>query len=263
MRDKGIAPQPGALTDKDGEKTYLPATDAQGKQWTMQYIQEDGSKRFARDSRKEGCFHAVGGMEALAAAPALVIAEGYATAATLSQALGHATVAAFDAGNLAPVAQSLHQRFPGKPVIVAGDDDRHLELTQGVNPGRSKAEAAAELVGGKVILPVFAPGENSYPDHLPPITRALYNRNQRGEGTISDAQLEALSSMKRHTDFNDLATHSVLGMEAVERQVRPVVAAAVAAQAAALSLQQERQRHIDLPDGLELTAPSRQRRVMA
>ncbi|MGV7209327.1 zincin-like metallopeptidase domain-containing protein [Oxalobacteraceae bacterium A2-2] len=258
MRDKGIAPQPGALTDKDGEKTYLPATDAQGKQWTMQYIQEDGSKRFARDSRKEGCFHAVGGMEALAAAPVLVIAEGYATAVTLGKALGQATVAAFDAGNLAPVAQSLHQRFPGKPVIIAGDDDRHLELTQGVNPGRSKAEAAAELVGGKVMLPVFGPGENNYPDHLPPITPALYKRHQRGDGTISDAQLEALSSMKRHTDFNDLATHSVLGMEAVERQLQRVVAAVITAQELMLTQKTERHLHVELPQGAKM--PSHLRR---
>jgi putative DNA primase/helicase len=66
----------------------------------MQYIQEDGTKRFAKDSRKEGCFHAVGGMDALARAPALVISEGYATAATNAEVIGFATVAAFDAGNL-------------------------------------------------------------------------------------------------------------------------------------------------------------------
>jgi putative DNA primase/helicase len=31
----------------------------------MQYIQPDGTKRFAKDSRREGCFNPVGGMEAL------------------------------------------------------------------------------------------------------------------------------------------------------------------------------------------------------
>jgi putative DNA primase/helicase len=101
---KGIKLHPGAYTDRDGGKTCIPAFDADGRQWSMQYIREDGSKRFARDSRKEGCFHPVGGiMDALAAAPVLVIAEGYATAATLAEALGQATVAAFDAGNLPAV----------------------------------------------------------------------------------------------------------------------------------------------------------------
>jgi phage/plasmid primase-like uncharacterized protein len=31
--------------------------DSQGKLWTVQYIKADGTKRFAKDSRKHGCFH--------------------------------------------------------------------------------------------------------------------------------------------------------------------------------------------------------------
>ena len=60
MRAKGIEPRPGVFTDKDGRTTCIPATDVDGKLWTMQYIQEDGTKRFAKNSRKEGCFHVVG-----------------------------------------------------------------------------------------------------------------------------------------------------------------------------------------------------------
>src|SRR3546814_17976683 len=78
LQAKGIEAHAGVFTDREGQKTYIPAFDVDGKQWTMQYIQEDGTKRFAKDSTKEGCFHPVGGMDALAAAPALVIAEGYA-----------------------------------------------------------------------------------------------------------------------------------------------------------------------------------------
>lgn len=192
MRAKGIVPQPGVFTDKEGQKTYIPATDVDGKQWTMQYIQEDGTKRFAKDSRKEGCFHVIGGMDELAKAPALVIGEGYATAGSLSQSLGFATVAAFDSGNLIHVAKALHEKFPDKPIILAGDDDKHLEATQGVNPGRSKAEEAAKAVGGKVLLPIFAPGEQS-------------------------------ANPKGFTDFNDLANKSVLGREGIARQVNFIV----------------------------------------
>jgi antirestriction protein ArdC len=69
MTAKGLGPQPGAFTDREGRKTYLPAIDAHGKQWTMQYVREDGSKRFAKDGRKEGCFHVVGqGLDELARA---------------------------------------------------------------------------------------------------------------------------------------------------------------------------------------------------
>ncbi|MEX3547661.1 MAG: zincin-like metallopeptidase domain-containing protein [Burkholderia sp.] len=209
MQAKGIEPQPGVLTDKEGQKTYIPATDVDGKQWTMQYIQEDGTKRFAKDSRKEGCFHVVGGMDALAQAPALVIGEGYATASSLSQSLGFATVAAFDSGNLPAVAKALHEKFPDKPVIIAGDNDQHLEATQGVNPGKAKAQEAAKATGDKVLLPIFAPGEQA-------------------------------ANPKGFTDFNDLATKSALGKEGIDRQVRSVVGSVIEKHQARIEQQQER-----------------------
>lgn len=244
MQNKGIQPHPGVLTDAEGKKTYIPAHDENGKQWTMQYIQEDGTKRFAKDSRKEGCFHIVGGdMKSLEAAPALVLQEGYATAATNAEALGFATVAAFDSGNLPNVAKALHDKFPDKPVVVLGDDDRHQELTQGTNPGKTKAQEAAKVVGGKAAFPVFAPGEAEYPAGVAPITPQSYREHLRAskaletapeerkadlqKALLSKEQLAALDHMKKHTDFNDLATKSSLGREGVERQVRATVGKAV------------------------------------
>lgn len=188
LQAKGLQATSGVLTDQDGHTTFIPGFDVEGRQWTTQYIQEDGTKRFAKDSRKEGCFHPVGGMKALASAQALVIAEGYSTAASLSEALGQPTVAAFDTGNLLFVARALQEKFPDKPIIIAGDDDRHLEATQGINPGRLKAEETAKAVGGKVIFPTFATGEQT-------------------------------ANPKAYTDFNDVATKSKLGKEGVKRQV--------------------------------------------
>jgi putative DNA primase/helicase len=221
MLAKGIEAQPGVFTDKDGQKTYIPATDANGKQWTMQYIQEDGTKRFTKDSRKEGCFHVIGGLDALTKAPALVIGEGYATAGSLSQSLGFATVAAFDSGNLVHVAKALHAKFPDKPIIIAGDDDKHLEATQGINPGRTKAKEAAKAVGGKDLLPIFAPGEQS-------------------------------ANPKGFTDFNDLATKSKLGKEGIDRQVRSFVEALIEKHQAQMGVEQHQaperaQRHAQRP----------------
>jgi len=239
MRAKGIVPQAGVYTDREGQKTYIPALDASGKQWTMQYIGEDGTKRFAKDGRKEGCFHAVGGMAALARAPVLVICEGYATATSLAQSLGFAAVCAFDSGNLPAVAKALHEKFPGKPVIIAGDDDRHLELTQGVNPGRAKAQEAARLTGGKVILPIFAPGESNYPADLAPVTPEKFREHQRTGSALSQRQLAALEQMKGKTDFNDLATTSVLGRQGTERQVRAAVQDVIAQHAAQIEQQQK------------------------
>ena len=231
---KGVQVHPGAFTDREHKTTFIPAIDVDNKLWSMQYIQEDGTKRFAKDARKEGCFHAVGGLDALARVPALVIGEGYATAATLSEALRFATVAAFDSGNLRAVAKALQNRFPDKPIVIAGDDDQHLVDTLGKNPGREKMEQAAVAVGAAKLLPVFAPGER-------------------------DARPGAL------TDFNDLATKSTLGREGVERQVRFAVQAAIDRHPVEVRVQEERKlvqtqarRQGLRPDG---DLPQRQQRV--
>ncbi len=63
-----------------------PRGSMDGKLWSIQYVAEDGEKRFARESRKDGCFHVVGSTDPvgdLNKAAATVVAEGYATAATL------------------------------------------------------------------------------------------------------------------------------------------------------------------------------------
>jgi putative DNA primase/helicase len=166
----------------------VPVTDTQDQLWSLQTIDPNGIKRFVKGSKMEGGFYLTGGMAALQKAPVLVVAEGMATAKNLEDCLGFAVVAAFASGNLASVVNQLHQYFPEKKVIVAGDDDRLLETKQGINVGREKAEQAAKAVGGKALFPVFADSENQL------------------------------------TDFNDLATKSVFGKAGLERQVKTVVA---------------------------------------
>ncbi|MER0171858.1 MAG: toprim domain-containing protein, partial [Nitrosomonas sp.] len=172
----------------------LSAQDIHGQIWSVQTIQASGTKLFAAGSRKENNFHVVGGknqgLVALDATPVIVIAEGYATADTLSQALNYPVMATFDSGNLPKVAQDLHEKYPHKTIIIAGDDDHHLESTLGKNPGKEKALEAASLVDGVAVFPVFAPNEKD---------------------------------SKKLNDFNDLANKSSLGIEAVKRQVGSVV----------------------------------------
>lgn len=123
---------------------------------------------------------------------AQLIAKNMNISPSLSQSLGFATIAAFDSGNLPNVATALHQKFPDKPIILAGDNDQHLEAVKGVNPGKVKAQEAARLTGGKVLLPIFAPGEQS-------------------------------GDPKGFTDFNDLVIKSALGREGLDRQVGALV----------------------------------------
>jgi len=118
---------------------------------SLQFISEDGSKRFLAGGRKAGCYYSIGKMED---ARALCIGEGFATAATIRQASGYPTVAAFDAGNLLSVAKTMRERFPNWVLFICADDDHH---TKG-NPGIRKAQEAAMAVNGVLVIPDF--GDN-------------------------------------------------------------------------------------------------------
>ncbi|MBR4877107.1 MAG: toprim domain-containing protein, partial [Rhodocyclaceae bacterium] len=196
MRAKRIQPHDGEFgglrTDKTGQSTYIPIHDANGKVWSYQKIYADGRKMFAGGSQIAGNFHAVGGMAALDKASSIVIAEGYATAASLSEVLEQPTVAALNAGNLRMVACVLRQRYPDKPIVIAGDDDYRTQLKTGHNTGREKAQVAAAAVGGIAVFPEFAPGER--------------------EGGL--------------TDFNDLLTKSRVDSTEAWYQVHQAVAQA-------------------------------------
>ncbi|MDL1866920.1 DUF1738 domain-containing protein, partial [Betaproteobacteria bacterium PRO4] len=144
----------------------LPIYDANGNIWSAQTIQPNGTKLFVAGSHKEGHFHVVDGnnqelvgLPVLDNTKAIIIAEGYSTADTVSQVMNCPVVAAFDSGNLIPVAKLLHEKYPNKPIIIAGDDDQHLVVLNGKNTGRDKAQEAAQLVNGVAVFPVFAPNE--------------------------------------------------------------------------------------------------------
>lgn len=236
MTKKGIQVFSGVKTDVSGMETHIPAYDASGKLWTCQHIQNDGTKRFNKFGKKEGCFHPVGGFESLSRAKTIIIAEGYATAASISAVAGEGVVSAFDSGNIPSVAKALHAKFPDKDILIAGDDDRHLELTLGHNPGREKAVAAAAAVGGRVVFPVFGK-EDSWPKGLPKFSPAQYKAHKSAEDLLQDQegnltvekraelnkqllqpeQIKALRQLKKNSDFNDLAQNR--GKEIAERQI--------------------------------------------
>lgn len=111
----------------------------------MQFIGEDGAKRFLSGGRIAGCYCPIGRPQ-----DSLLICEGYATGATLYAATGRAVAVCFSAGNLQPVARALRMKFPRLRLIVCADND----LTPG-NPGLTHATQAARAVGGFVAVPRF------------------------------------------------------------------------------------------------------------
>jgi putative DNA primase/helicase len=114
---------------------------------SLQFIAEDGAKRFLKDGRVASGYFSIGTTKGAAA---LCIAEGFATGATIHELTGYPVAVAFNAGNLEAVAIALRAKLPAMPIIVCADDD----LTAG-NPGRTKATAAALAIGAKLALPDF------------------------------------------------------------------------------------------------------------
>lgn len=137
----------------------VPMLDAQSRVGGLQYIYPKGHARAARLGRDKEFWPAGMAKRALhflVGAPpdvggVILLAEGYATAATLHEATGLAVVVAFDAGNLLPVAESVSRRYRRARILVCGDDDY---LSEG-NPGATAAAAAAVAVAGAYMLPRF------------------------------------------------------------------------------------------------------------
>lgn len=140
-----------------------------------------------------------------------LVAEGYATAATLHAATGLAVAVAFDAGNLLPVAQALQKAHHLDRILICADDDylqkchacqkptqvamalcQHCGKEHGqINPGAHAAANAALAVGGAWLAPVF------------PADRAG----------------------KKLTDFNDLQHFPQGGLAMVRAQIEAKIAA--------------------------------------
>jgi phage/plasmid primase-like uncharacterized protein/phage/plasmid-associated DNA primase len=148
LKRKGV--EPHGLKVDACNRLVVPLRDPRGTIWSIQTIAPDGSKLFLKGGRKGGMFHLLG-----EPGDDLVIAEGFATAASIREATGLPLGIAFDAGSLVPVAKSIRGWLPLARIVIAADDDH---ATAG-NPGLTQAHAAAELIGGNVAVPKFLDGE--------------------------------------------------------------------------------------------------------
>ncbi|CDK99155.1 DNA primase TraC [Magnetospirillum gryphiswaldense MSR-1 v2] len=140
----------------------IPCRDAAGRLWNIQTVTPE-NKLFLRDSRKEGTFHVLevtgkGTLDALLPLKqgVIIIAEGYATAATIFEETGRPVISAFDSSNLKAVAEAVRAKFPDRPILIAADND-HANVHG--NVGMVKAEEAAKAVGGKMVAPSFTAEE--------------------------------------------------------------------------------------------------------
>ena len=139
-----------------GRVLLVPLHDFDRKLWNIQTISQDGAKLFSKGGRVKGLFSPIGSGRVV---ERVIIAEGWATGATLHEETGWPVLVALNADNLAKVAAEARKRRPDLDIIIAADDDRFTRLPDGrANPGAIAAAAAADVARARVIAPTFPEG---------------------------------------------------------------------------------------------------------
>lgn len=155
---KGIKSH-GVRVTGDGRLAILATsiTDDGVKPATLQFIAADGDKRFLTGGKTGGAFFTLEGDNST-----VYLCEGFATGASIHEATQCTVIVAFNAGNLMTVARAVRQHTPGN-IIIAADDDyqtvrppNHPQAGQTWNPGLEAANAAAQEINAKVIVPKFS-----------------------------------------------------------------------------------------------------------
>src|SRR5512144_742850 len=148
---KGVSPH-FARVAPDG-RLILPLYDEDGAFSTVQFVPDVGTKLFQKGGRSGGCFAVLGTIE-----KKVFIAEGFATAATIYEETGIATVIAYSASNLIPVTGTIQSKYPGCEIVVVADNDSNKERNTGVEA----AMKAKEKYGVTVIIPPTPGDANDY-----------------------------------------------------------------------------------------------------
>ena len=137
----------------------VPMVDAMGKLCSLQAIFADYYPKLGRDKD----FLAGGGVAGLfwwlgEKTDKVLIAEGFATAASLHEATGYRVYLAFTANNLLAVGRILREKLPDAELVFCCDND----LNTPCNPGLSKASEAAQAVDGLLAVPPMAGDFNDW-----------------------------------------------------------------------------------------------------
>ena len=152
---KGL--EAGSLTVLNGS-LVIPMFGIDGSLQSLQFIAEDGSKRFLKGGKMRGSFCSIGEIDNAAV---IVICEGYATGASVHQATNLPVAVAFNAGNLQPVAEAMRSKYPDAVLLLAADDDAY---TPTGNTGMEAAKQAALMARGIVVKPIFSRREGKLTD---------------------------------------------------------------------------------------------------
>jgi phage/plasmid primase-like uncharacterized protein len=120
-----------------GRVAVIPLRDIEGKLWSYQLLNSDGTKRLPKNINVGGLFHA---LQPFVNGQPIGLSESYVVAAACYEAIGLATVTAISVSNLERVAQILRNRYPNSRIVIFADNDRHLLNNKGVQAAYSIRE---------------------------------------------------------------------------------------------------------------------------
>ncbi|MDR2504240.1 MAG: DUF5710 domain-containing protein, partial [Deltaproteobacteria bacterium] len=147
----------GIKESETGRDLLVPLLNLKGEIRSLPRIHENGFKSFQAGAEKKGNFFLLGcEFNELARQKEVLIAEGYATAASLHMATRLPCVVAFGADNLMPAAENIRSLLPDAAIVICADNDHSHSMG---NIGVLKAKAAAEKIKGRLIIPFLTPDE--------------------------------------------------------------------------------------------------------
>lgn len=137
---------------KSDENLIIPLYDIDNKIMSLQFINNEGEKRFLSGGRVKGCFFQIAPQEK---GEKIIVCEGYATGASIREATGLGVAVAFNKGNLEAVVKALKNKYPDKQIIIAADNDIKEDAP---NYGLDEAQRVGSLFSCPVITPYLKSG---------------------------------------------------------------------------------------------------------
>lgn len=154
LQAKGIRPH-DLLADADG-RLVIGLRDIDGALHTVQRIDAQGNKRFLAGGAKADHFAVIGDWDDKT--QHLLVCEGWATGASIHEAVGEPVIVTFDAGNLQRVSRVVRQRYPAIDITIVADNDDKPGRTD--NPGVTAATQAARDNDARLAIPPIAGDAN-------------------------------------------------------------------------------------------------------
>ncbi|MCK0976360.1 LPD7 domain-containing protein [Klebsiella pneumoniae] len=224
LKNKQVIAANGLKADERGN-VVIPLFNADGEFRTLERIWSDGSKHLEKDGQAWGSFFVVGGQ--LKDGDNLLYAEGYATAASISEAINQPVIMTVNAGNMVGVAGRLKDAFPNSTHYFLADNDIYKDE----NVGLEKATEAAELTAGHVLVPAFSNPKEGLTDYNDlHVSEGLEQVRLQVEGAIN--QINRVDTMPTDnpniTDVNHSSTDSAA--VAAPENAAPVASAPAAAE---------------------------------